>query len=337
MKPAIKNMLVWLAIGAICIVIFNNLKFGNVVRPTVLSYSQFMEEVKANKVKDVILDGRTISGELKDGKKISAESPDNTQFADVLASNSVNVTAKAPENSIILNSLLNLIPTLLLILAMMYMMKVQRGGGSGGKGGLFGMGKSKNRMLNPANNSTTFASVAGCDEAKAEVSELVDFLKNPKKYEKLGGAIPKGILLAGSPGTGKTLLAKAIAGEAGVPFFSISGSDFVEMFVGVGAARVRDLFETAKKHAPCIIFIDEIDAVGRQRGVGVGGGSDEREQTLNQMLVEMDGFEGSTGIIVLAATNRPDVLDAALLRPGRFDRQVVVPLPDIKGREQRDC
>jgi cell division protease FtsH len=332
MRPMIKNMLLWLALGTIVITAFNYIKFSPSEKITSMSYSKFMEDAKAGKIKSVVLDGPTMVGVTTDQKKVSAVSPERVELAEILSGQKIDVTSKPREESFILNAFMSLLPIFLLLLGMAWMTKIQRSGGKGGA--MFGMGKSKNRLLDPKNNSVTFASVAGCDEAKAEVSELVDFLKDSSKFEKLGGAIPKGVLLSGPPGTGKTLLAKAIAGEAGVPFFSISGSDFVEMFVGVGAARVRELFATAKKQSPCIVFIDEIDAVGRQRGTGVGGGSDEREQTLNQMLVEMDGFEGNTGIIVLAATNRPDVLDPALLRPGRFDRQVVVSLPDIKGREQ---
>jgi cell division protease FtsH len=332
MKTMIRNMVLWLIVGAVGISIINNIHFKASEKIESLSYSKFMEEAKAGKIKSAVLDGPLIIGVTKEGTKVQANSPENTSLADSLTSNGIDVTPKPKDDSLILTVMINLLPVMLLLLGMVWLQKIQRGGGKGG--GMFGMGKAKKRMLTQSNNSVTFANVAGCDEAKAEVSELVDFLKDASRFQKLGGSIPKGILLSGSPGTGKTLLAKAIAGEAGVPFFSISGSDFVEMFVGVGAARVRDLFADAKKHAPCIVFIDEIDAVGRQRGTGVGGGNDEREQTLNQMLVEMDGFEGSTGIIVLAATNRPDVLDPALLRPGRFDRQVVVPLPDINGREQ---
>ena len=249
-----------------------------------------------------------------------------------LLKNGVNVEAKPEEEpSFLMNIFVSWFPMLLLIGVWVFFMRQMQGGG---RGGAFSFGKSRARMLDENNNTVTFADVAGCEEAKEEVSELVEFLRDPGKFQKLGGRIPKGVLMVGNPGTGKTLLARAIAGEAKVPFFSISGSDFVEMFVGVGAARVRDMFEQAKKHAPCIVFIDEIDAVGRQRGAGLGGGNDEREQTLNQLLVEMDGFEGTAGVIVIAATNRPDVLDPALMRPGRFDRQVVVPLPDIRGREQ---
>jgi cell division protease FtsH len=332
MNKMIRNMAIWLIVGAAVITGINNIRFKASEKIVNLSYSKFMEEAKAGKIKSAVLEGQSIIGVAQDNTKVQATAPENSALADALSSNGIDVTPKPKDESLLITTLLNLIPIMLLLLGMGWMQKMQRGGGKGG--GMFGMGKAKKSMLTKANNSITFANVAGCDEAKAEVSELVDFLKDASRFQKLGGSIPKGILLSGPPGTGKTLLAKAIAGEAGVPFFSISGSDFVEMFVGVGAARVRDLFADAKKHAPCIVFIDEIDAVGRQRGTGVGGGNDEREQTLNQMLVEMDGFEGATGIIVLAATNRPDVLDPALLRPGRFDRQVMVQLPDINGREQ---
>ncbi len=267
-----------------------------------------------------------------DGKRVSTYAPSDLWMVSDLLKNGVNIEAKPEEEqSFLMNIFVSWFPMILLIGVWVFFMRQMQGGG---KGGAFSFGKSRARMLDEAKERVTFADVAGCDEAKEEVSELVDFLRDPSKFQNLGGRIPRGVLMVGSPGTGKTLLAKAIAGEAKVPFFSISGSDFVEMFVGVGAARVRDMFEQAKKQSPCIIFIDEIDAVGRQRGAGLGGGNDEREQTLNALLVEMDGFEGASGVIVIAATNRPDVLDAALLRPGRFDRQVVVPLPDIRGREQ---
>ena len=280
----------------------------------------------------VTIENHVLKGVKTDGKAFTSYAPSDPWMVSDLLKNGVVVQAKPEEEPSFLMSLfVSWFPMLLLIGVWIFFMRQMQGGG---KGGAFSFGKSKARLLDESTNQITFADVAGCDEAKEEVSELVEFLRDPSKFQKLGGRIPRGVLLVGSPGTGKTLLAKAIAGEAKVPFFSISGSDFVEMFVGVGAARVRDMFEQAKKHAPCIIFIDEIDAVGRQRGAGMGGGNDEREQTLNQLLVEMDGFEGSAGVIVIAATNRPDVLDPALLRPGRFDRQVVVPLPDIRGREQ---
>lgn len=298
-----------------------------------VTYTQFLEDARQGKIKRVEVQGRTLKVSPADGgQPFTLTSPGDLWMVNDLMKYGVQVTAKPEEEQSLLTSLLlSWGPMLLLIGVWVYFMRQMQGGG---KGGAFSFGKSKARMLDEANNATTFADVAGCDEAKEEVKELVDFLKDPQKFQKLGGRIPRGVLLVGPPGTGKTLLAKAIAGEAKVPFFTISGSDFVEMFVGVGAARVRDMFEQAKKSAPCIIFIDEIDAVGRHRGAGLGGGNDEREQTLNQMLVEMDGFETNLGVIVMAATNRPDILDPALLRPGRFDRQVYVTLPDIRGREQ---
>lgn len=295
------------------------------------SYTQFMADAKAGRISRVDVQGRKLTVTPTDGPAYSITSPGDLWMVDDLRKNGVQVYGKAEEEPSFLQTLfVSWFPMLLLIGVWIFFMRQMQGG----KGGAFSFGKSKARMLDDTANKVRFNDVAGCDEAKQDIQEVVDFLKDPSKYQRLGGHIPRGILLVGPPGTGKTLLAKAIAGEAGVPFFSISGSDFVEMFVGVGAARVRDMFENAKKNAPCIIFIDEIDAVGRQRGAGLGGGNDEREQTLNQMLVEMDGFETGTNIIVIAATNRPDVLDPALLRPGRFDRQVVVPLPDIRGREQ---
>ena len=281
------------------------------------------------------MEGREISGKLQNGKPYTTYSPetDNRSLIGELQKAGVNIHAEPPERTSLLTQLfINSFPFLLLIGLWVFFMRQMQGGGAGR--GAMSFGKSKARLLNEDQVKVTFADVAGVEEAKEEVSELVEFLRDPGKFQKLGGKIPRGVLMVGSPGTGKTLLAKAIAGEAKVPFFTISGSDFVEMFVGVGASRVRDMFEQAKKHSPCIIFIDEIDAVGRHRGAGLGGGHDEREQTLNQLLVEMDGFEGNEGVIVIAATNRPDVLDPALLRPGRFDRQVVVPLPDVRGREQ---
>ena len=295
------------------------------------SYTQFMADAKAGRISRVDVQGRKLTVTPTDGPAYSITSPGDLWMVDDLRKNGVQVYGKAEEEPSFLQTLfVSWFPMLLLIGVWIFFMRQMQGG----KGSAFSFGKSKARMLDDTANKVRFNDVAGCDEAKQDVQEVVDFLKDPSKYQRLGGHIPRGILLVGPPGTGKTHLAKAIAGEAGVPFFSISGSDFVEMFVGVGAARVRDMFENAKKNAPCIIFIDEIDAVGRQRGAGLGGGNDEREQTLNQMLVEMDGFETGTNIIVIAATNRPDVLDPALLRPGRFDRQVVVPLPDIRGREQ---
>ncbi len=335
MNNLTKNLLLWLVIAVVLMSVFNN--FGNrAAQPRPLEYSQFYASVGEGRVEKVTIEGRRILGTFKGGESFSTYSPetDNRALIGDLLKNGVNVEGRPPEEQPLwLQILINWFPMLLLIGFWFYMMRQMQGGGSG-RGGAMGFGKSRARMLTEEQNKTTFADVAGVEEAKEEVSELVEFLKDPSKFQKLGGRIPKGVLMTGSPGTGKTLLAKAIAGEAKVPFFSISGSDFVEMFVGVGASRVRDMFEQAKKQAPCIIFIDEIDAVGRQRGAGLGGGHDEREQTLNQLLVEMDGFEGSEGVIVIAATNRPDVLDPALLRPGRFDRQVVVPLPDVRGREQ---
>lgn len=296
------------------------------------SYTQFMDEAKDGKIKRVDVQGRTLTVTPVEGASYKITAPGDLWMVEDLRKAGVQVYGQPDEEQSFLATLfISWFPMLLLIGVWIFFMRQMQGGG---KGGAFSFGKSKARMLDSTNNNITFADVAGCDEAKEEVTELVDFLKDPTKYQRLGGRIPRGVLLVGSPGTGKTLLAKAIAGEAKVPFFTISGSDFVEMFVGVGAARVRDMFENAKKNSPCIIFIDEIDAVGRQRGAGLGGGNDEREQTLNQILVEMDGFDTGSGVIVIAATNRPDVLDPALLRPGRFDRQVVVPLPDIRGREQ---
>ena len=333
MNNIFKQMAVWMIIAVVLMTVFNQLNTRQAAANTV-EYSQFMEDARAGRIATVNIDGRTLRATTQEGRAVTVYTPgvlDPWMVSDLLRDN-VKVTVKKPEEqSQLLNILISWFPILLLIGVWIFFMRQMQGGG---RGGAFSFGKSKARMLDESANSISFADVAGCDEAKEEVAELVDFLRDPSRFQKLGGHIPKGVLMVGAPGTGKTLLAKAIAGEAKVPFFSISGSDFVEMFVGVGAARVRDMFEQAKKHAPCIIFIDEIDAVGRQRGAGMGGGNDEREQTLNQLLVEMDGFEGQTGVIVIAATNRPDVLDPALLRPGRFDRQVVVPLPDIRGREQ---
>ena len=331
MNNLFKNFAIWLVIGIVLMTVFN--QFNNrQVAQTTMEYSQFLEEVRLGHISKVVIQGRTLDATTMEGKKITSYAPPDLWMVSDLLKYNVKVVAKPEEEqSFLMNIFVSWFPMLLLIGVWVFFMRQMQGGG---KGGAFSFGKSKARMMDESANNITFADVAGCDEAKEEVSELVEFLRDPSKFQKLGGRIPRGVLMVGSPGTGKTLLAKAIAGEAKVPFFSISGSDFVEMFVGVGAARVRDMFEQAKKAAPCIIFIDEIDAVGRQRGAGLGGGNDEREQTLNQLLVEMDGFEGSAGVIVIAATNRPDVLDPALLRPGRFDRQVVVPLPDIRGREQ---
>ena len=329
-----KNLLLWLIIAAVLLTVFQNFN----VRPQneEIDYSSFLELVNQNQVRAVEIEGLTIKGERFDGQKFETIQPqitDSALISDMLDHN-VDFKGKAPEQQSIWTQLLVAsFPILVIIAVFMFFMR-QMQGGSGGRGGPLTFGKSKAKLLGEDQIKTTFADVAGVDEAKEDVQELVDFLQDPSKFQKLGGRIPRGILMVGQPGTGKTLLAKAIAGEAKVPFFSISGSDFVEMFVGVGASRVRDMFEQAKKQTPCIIFIDEIDAVGRHRGAGLGGGHDEREQTLNQLLVEMDGFDGNEGIIVIASTNRPDVLDPALLRPGRFDRQVVVPLPDIRGREQ---
>ncbi len=321
---------VWLIVGLVLFTVFK--QFDKPKEQTQVTYSQFMDDAKAGKVKRVDVQGRTLQVTPADGIKYSITSTGDIWMVGDLMKYGVQVTGKADdEPSMLVSALYYLGPTLLIIGFWFFMMRQMQGGG---KGGAFSFGKSKARLIDENSNTVTFADVAGCDEAKEEVFELVDFLKDPQKFQKLGGRIPHGVLLVGPPGTGKTLLARAIAGEAKVPFFSISGSDFVEMFVGVGASRVRDMFENAKKNSPCIIFIDEIDAVGRHRGAGMGGGNDEREQTLNQMLVEMDGFESNSGVIVVAATNRSDVLDKALLRPGRFDRQVHVGLPDIRGREQ---
>ena len=334
MNDMAKNLILWLIIAAVLVTVMNNFSSPN--EPQTLNYSEFIQQVKDGKVEKVAVDGYVITGKRSDGdtfKTIRPAIQDNGLIGD-LVDNNVVIEGKQPEQQSIWTQLLVAsFPILVIIAVFMFFMR-QMQGGAGGKGGPMSFGKSKARLLSEDQVKTTLADVAGCDEAKEEVGELVEFLRDPGKFQRLGGRIPRGVLMVGPPGTGKTLLAKAIAGEAKVPFFTISGSDFVEMFVGVGASRVRDMFEQAKKHAPCIIFIDEIDAVGRHRGAGMGGGHDEREQTLNQLLVEMDGFEMNDGIIVIAATNRPDVLDPALLRPGRFDRQVVVGLPDIRGREQ---
>ncbi len=329
-----KNLLLWLVIAAVLLTVFQNF---NVQRgPAEIEYSSFLDLVNRNQVTTVEVDGLTIRGEGIDGRQFETIQPqivDKALIDDFLDHN-VTFKGERPEQQSIWTQLLVAsFPILVIIAVFMFFMRQMQGGG-GGRGGPLAFGKSKAKLLGEDQIKTTFADVAGVDEAKEDVKELVDFLREPGKFQKLGGQIPRGTLMVGPPGTGKTLLAKAIAGEAKVPFFSISGSDFVEMFVGVGASRVRDMFEQAKKATPCIIFIDEIDAVGRHRGAGLGGGHDEREQTLNQLLVEMDGFDGNEGIIVIASTNRPDVLDPALLRPGRFDRQVVVPLPDLRGREQ---
>jgi cell division protease FtsH len=328
---------IWMVIALVLFTVFKQFEGRQRPGERTLPYSEFLAEVKSGRIKNVEIRESGVTPEIvaitQDGERLRtiATVLDRGLMGDLI-NGGVKVEVKPREEQSLLTSIfVSWFPMLLLIGVWIFFMRQMQGGG---RGGAFSFGKSRARMLDESNNTITFADVAGCDEAKEEVHELVEFLRDPSKFQKLGGRIPRGVLMVGSPGTGKTLLAKAIAGEAKVPFFSISGSDFVEMFVGVGAARVRDMFETAKKHAPCIIFIDEIDAVGRQRGAGLGGGNDEREQTLNQMLVEMDGFETGMGVIVIAATNRPDVLDPALLRPGRFDRQVVVPLPDIRGREQ---
>ncbi|MGI9287166.1 MAG: ATP-dependent zinc metalloprotease FtsH [Pseudomonadales bacterium] len=329
-----KNLLLWTIIAAVLLMVFQNLNVKP--RAETLDYSEFVEQVQAGQVRKVVIDGLVISGERDNGEVFQTIRPavqDSGLMGDLL-DNNVEVEGRAPEQQSLWQQLLvACFPILIIIAVFMFFMR-QMQGGAGGRGGPMSFGKSKARLLGEDQIKTTFADVAGVEEAKDDVKELVEFLRDPSKFQRLGGRIPRGVLMVGQPGTGKTLLAKAIAGEAKVPFFSISGSDFVEMFVGVGASRVRDMFDQAKKQAPCIIFIDEIDAVGRHRGAGLGGGHDEREQTLNQLLVEMDGFEANDGVIVIAATNRPDVLDPALLRPGRFDRQVVVSLPDIRGREQ---
>jgi cell division protease FtsH len=325
-------MAIWLVIALILMTVFNQFSVRQQTQVPI-DYSQFITELNQGRIAKVVIDGRTLRGIKSDGRRFTTYAPSDPWLVSDLLKSGVVVEAKPEEEpSMLMSIFISWFPMLLLIGVWIFFMRQMQGGGR--NGGAFSFGKSKARMLDKSQNPVTFNDVAGCEEAKEEVAELVEFLRDPTKFQKLGGRIPRGVLMVGSPGTGKTLLARAIAGEAGVPFFSISGSDFVEMFVGVGASRVRDMFEQAKKHAPCIIFIDEIDAVGRQRGAGLGGGNDEREQTLNQLLVEMDGFEGAMGVIVIAATNRPDVLDPALLRPGRFDRQVTVPLPDIRGREQ---
>ncbi len=334
MNDLAKNVILWVVIAVILAAVFSNFS-GRVGAPQEIAYSTFLEQVKSGAVSQVTFQGDMISGTRSNGEKFLSYSPetDNSALIGTLSSHNVTFSAAAPERqSFLMQLFVSSFPILLLIGVWVYFMR-QMQGGAGGRGAM-SFGKSRARMLSEDQVQVTFADVAGVEEAKEEVVEIVEFLKDPGKFQRLGGKIPRGVLMVGSPGTGKTLLARAIAGEAKVPFFTISGSDFVEMFVGVGASRVRDMFEQAKKHAPCIIFIDEIDAVGRHRGAGLGGGHDEREQTLNQLLVEMDGFEGTEGVIVIAATNRPDVLDPALLRPGRFDRQVVVPLPDVRGREQ---
>lgn len=334
LNDMVKNLLLWLVIAAVLLSVFNNFNMKNASEQ--VGYSQLIEQVQQDQVKKVVVDGLTISGERYDGTQFETIRPmlEDPKLIDDLMAHNVEIEGRKPEQQSVWTQLLVAsFPILIIIGVFMFFMRQMQGGG-GGRGGPMSFGKSKAKLLGEDQIATSFADVAGVDEAKEDVRELVEFLRDPSRFQKLGGRIPRGVLMVGQPGTGKTLLAKAIAGEAKVPFFSISGSDFVEMFVGVGASRVRDMFEQAKKQAPCIIFIDEIDAVGRHRGAGLGGGHDEREQTLNQLLVEMDGFEVNDGVIVIAATNRPDVLDPALLRPGRFDRQVVVSLPDIRGREQ---
>jgi cell division protease FtsH len=335
LNDVVKNLLLWVVISVVLMTVYQS--FNAPVQAESVDYSDFIEEVNTNRVNQVVIDGLMIRGERADGSKFETIRPyiEDPKLMDELIEHKVRVKGVKPDQQSIWEQLLlAAFPILLILAVFMFFMRQMQGGAGGGRGGPMAFGKSKAKLLGEDQIKTTFADVAGVDEAKEDVQELVEFLRDPSKFQKLGGRIPRGVLMVGQPGTGKTLLAKAIAGEAKVPFFSISGSDFVEMFVGVGASRVRDMFEQAKKSAPCIIFIDEIDAVGRHRGAGMGGGHDEREQTLNQLLVEMDGFEGNDGVIVIAATNRPDVLDPALLRPGRFDRQVVVGLPDIRGREQ---
>jgi cell division protease FtsH len=328
-----RNLALWVIIALLLVVLFNLFQPGVThTSATQMAYSDFLTEVNTGRVRDVVIQGRTVSGQLTDGRTFQTYTPEDPALVGRLTDKGVRVIAKPEDSDVnpLLHLLLSWFPMLLLIGVWVFFMRQMQSGG----GRAMGFGKSRARLLTEKQGRVTFDDVAGIDEAKAELQEIVEFLKDPQKFQRLGGKIPKGVLLVGPPGTGKTLLARAIAGEANVPFFTISGSDFVEMFVGVGASRVRDMFEQGKKNAPCIIFIDEIDAVGRHRGAGLGGGNDEREQTLNQMLVEMDGFESNEGVILIAATNRPDVLDPALLRPGRFDRQVVVPNPDVVGREK---
>ena len=328
-----RNLALWVIIALLLVVLFNLFQPGSTQRASEqLAYSDFIGDVNGGRVRQVVIQGHNVSGALTDGTTFETYTPDDPSLVDRLTSKNVEVVAKPEDVEVnpLLRVLMNWFPMLLLVGVWIFFMRQMQSGG----GRAMGFGKSRARMLTEKSGRVTFDDVAGIDEAKQELQEVVEFLKDPQKFQRLGGKIPKGVLLVGPPGTGKTLLARAIAGEANVPFFTISGSDFVEMFVGVGASRVRDMFEQGKKSAPCIIFIDEIDAVGRHRGAGLGGGNDEREQTLNQMLVEMDGFESNEGVILIAATNRPDVLDPALLRPGRFDRQVVVPNPDVNGRER---
>ena len=330
MNNMLKNLVIWLVIGLVLMTVFNQFNTRQAAQQP-MEYSQFLEEVKAGRIAKVTIEGRQLKATTTEGKRVTSYSPGDIWLVSDLLKSGVKIEAKPEEEpSLLMNIFVSWFPMLLLIGVWIFFMRQMQGGG---RGGAFSFGKSRARMLDESTNTVTFADVAGCEEAKDEVAELVDFLRDPSKFQKLGGRIPRGVLMVGAPGTGKTLLARAIAGEAKVPFFSISGSDFVEMFVGVGAARVRDLFQQAKHRAPCIVFVDELDAVGRHRGAGLGGGHDEREQTLNQLLVEMDGFDTTQGVIFLAATNRPDVLDPALLRPGRFDRQVVIDAPDARGRK----
>ncbi len=328
-----RNIALWFAAGLLLLFLFSTLQPPRETAQTQVAFSEFLADVESGQVAEVTLRGSEVTGTLVDGRNFKTFAPEGANLVEPLRENNVGIVVEPPaEPSLIWSLLVSAFPILLLIGVWIYFMRRMQGGAGGG--GIMGVGKSRARMLTQDSRRVTFEDVAGIDEAKQELEEIVEFLRSPQKFQVLGGKIPKGVLLVGPPGTGKTLLARAIAGEANVPFFTISGSDFVEMFVGVGASRVRDMFEQAKKNAPCIVFIDEIDAVGRHRGAGLGGGNDEREQTLNQLLVEMDGFEANEGIILVAATNRPDVLDPALLRPGRFDRQVVVPNPDVLGREQ---
>ncbi|MEM1078292.1 MAG: ATP-dependent metallopeptidase FtsH/Yme1/Tma family protein, partial [Pseudomonadota bacterium] len=328
----LRNVAFWVVLFLLILALFNLFSGGqSTVNARSITYSDFVERVEQGDVASVVLDGEQVMIRTGDGQQYTTVKPEGVDVTQLLLDENVQIEARAQEQSGILSYIGTLLPFLILIGIWIFFMNRMQGGG---RGGAMGFGKSKAKLLTEKHGRVTFDDVAGIDEAKEELEEIVEFLRNPQKFSRLGGKIPKGALLVGPPGTGKTLLARAIAGEAGVPFFTISGSDFVEMFVGVGASRVRDMFEQAKKNAPCIVFIDEIDAVGRSRGVGYGGGNDEREQTLNQLLVEMDGFEANEGVIIIAATNRRDVLDPALLRPGRFDRQVTVPNPDIKGREK---
>ena len=334
MNNLVRNILIWLIIGAALMALFNMFQgSGTTTQSTKIAYSEFIDQAQTGGISEVLIEGQNLTGLTSDGRRVSSYKPDGADIVDALSGSDVRINAQPDESNMpgFLSILLSWFPMLLFIGVWIFFMRQMQGGG---RGGAMGFGKSRAKLLTEHTGRITFDDVAGIDEAKTELEEVVEFLKDPGKFQRLGGKIPKGVLLVGPPGTGKTLLARAIAGEAKVPFFTISGSDFVEMFVGVGASRVRDMFEQGKKNAPCIIFIDEIDAVGRHRGAGLGGGNDEREQTLNQMLVEMDGFEANEGVILIAATNRPDVLDPALLRPGRFDRQVVVPNPDVIGREK---